>query len=178
MELSDFLRETQAEVRGQMNDGSPFEEMVFSEVVMQHMAENGMTFEPVVCHFQGKVGNATFRLSGYAMSDDADQLDLFVSLYDGVDVLIGVPETETKMAAEQCLRFLTLCAEGKMSAKLDPSTDIHSLALTIHGIYDDLEQVRVFVLTDRVAKTKEFKTRLIGGKSVRLEVMDIERLHR
>lgn len=178
MELADFLRETQAEVRGQMNDGSPFEEMVFSEVVMQHMSENGMTFEPVVCHFQGKVGNATFRLSGYAMSDDADQLDLFVSLYDGVDVLIGVPEAETKTAAEQCLRFLTLCAEGKMSAKLDPSTDIHSLALTIHGIYDDLEQVRVFVLTDRVAKTKEFKTRLIGGKTVRLEIMDIERLHR
>jgi hypothetical protein len=161
-----------------MSDGSPFEEMVFSEVVMQHMAENGMTFEPVVCHFQGKVGNATFRLSGYAMSDDADQLDLFVSLYDSVDVLIGVPDAETKTAAEQCLRFLTLCAEGKMSARLDPSTDIHSLALTIHGIYDNLEQVRVFVLTDRVAKTKEFKTRLIGGKSVRLEVMDIERLHR
>ena len=33
-------------------------------------------------------------------------------------------------------------------------------------------------LTDRVAKSKSFKTREIGGKAVRLEVMDIERLHR
>jgi hypothetical protein len=178
MDLGDFLRETQAEVRAQMSDGVPFEEMVFSEVVMQHMAEIGMTFEPVVCHFQGRVGNAVLRLSGYAMSDDADQLDLFVSLYEGVDVPTPVPDSETKTAVEQCLRFLGQCAEGRMAPRLDPSSDVHSLALTIQEIYDGLEQVRVFVLTDRVARSKGFKTREIGGKSVRLEVMDIERLHR
>jgi hypothetical protein len=178
MELKDFLRETQAEVRAQMSDGSPFAELVFSEVVMQHMAEIGMTFEPVVCHYQGRVGNANLRLSGYAMSDDVDQLDMFISLYDGVDDPTPVPDSETKGAVEQCLRFLSLCAEGRMAPKLDPSSDVHSLALTIQEIYDGLEQVRVFVLTDRVAKAKSFKTREIGGKSVRLEVMDIERLHR
>ncbi|MEW6513566.1 MAG: AIPR family protein [Pseudomonadota bacterium] len=145
---------------------------------MEHMAEIGMTFEPVVCHFQGRVGNANLRLSGYAMSDDADQLDLFVSLYEGVDEITPVPDAETKTAVEQCLRFLALCAEGKMASKLDPSGDVHSLALTIREIYNGLEQVRVFVLTDRVAKAKSFKTREIGGKTVRLEVMDIERLHR
>lgn len=178
MELSEFLLETQAEVRAQMSDGSPFAEMVFSEVVMQHMAEIGMTFEPVVCHFNGKVGNAVLRLSGYAMSDEADQLDLFVSLYEGVDELTPVPDADTKMAVEQCIRFLSLCAEGKMAPKLDPSSDVHSLALTIQEIYNGLEQVRVFVLTDKVAKAKGFKTREIAGKSVRLEVMDIERLYR
>ena len=178
MKLEDFLRETQAEIRAQMNEGSPFAELVFSEVVMQHMAEIGMTFEPVVCHYQGKVGNANLRLSGYAMSDDADQLDMFVSLYEGVDVPTPVPDAETKAAVEQCLRFLGLCAERRMAAKLDPSSDVHSLALTISEIYDSLEQVRVFVLTDRVSKAKSFKTREIGGKSVRLEIMDIERLYR
>ena len=178
MDLSEFLLETQSEVRAQMNDGSPFAEMVFSEVVMQHMAEIGMTFEPVVCHFNGKIGNAILRLSGYAMSDEADQLDLFVSLYEGVDELTPVPDADTRMAVEQCIRFLSLCAEGKMAAKLDPSSDVLSLAITIQEIYNSLEQVRVFVLTDKVAKAKSFKTREIAGKSVRLEVMDIERLYR
>ncbi len=178
MELSEFLLETQAEVRAQMSDGSPFAEMVFSEVVMQHMSEIGMTFEPVVCHFTGKVGNAALRLSGYAMSDDADQLDLFVSLYGGVEELTPIPDADTKMAVEQCIRFLSLCAEGKMAQKLDPSDEVLSLALTIQDIYNGLEQVRVFVLTDKVAKAKSFKTREIAGKSIRLEVMDIERLFR
>lgn len=179
MELLDFLRETQAQVREQMNGGVPFAEMVFSEVVMQHMADAGMTFEPVeVCHFQGRVGNSILRLSGYAMSEDADQLDLFVSLYSGVDEIIHVPDAETKTAVEQCFRFLALCAEGKMASKLDPSSDVHSLALNVNAIYDGLEQIRIYVITDRVAKAKNFKAREVSGKTIKLEVMDIERLWR
>ena len=32
MELLEFLRETQAEVRAQMSEGSPFEEIAFSRL--------------------------------------------------------------------------------------------------------------------------------------------------
>lgn len=176
--LSDFLRETRAEVKSQMSEGALYEELVFAGVVMAHMSEIGMTFEPVECHFEGTVGNAILRLSGYAISDDGDQLDLFVSLYEGVEEPTPIPDSETKLAAERCLRFLTLCAEGKMAQKLDPSSDVRSLAETLQTIYNDLEQVRVYVITDRVAKSKSFKTRDISGKAVRLEVMDIERLYR
>jgi len=176
--LSDFLLETQATVRSQMREGALYEELVFAGIVMDHMSEIGMTFEPVECYFEGKMGNANLKLSGYSMSDDSDQLDLFVSLYAGVDVPTPVPDSETKTAVEQCLRFLTLCANGKMASKLDPSSDVRSLATTLQTKYDELEQVRVYVITDRVAKSKSFKTREIGNKAVRLEVMDIERLHR
>ena len=178
MDLQEFLVETQADVRTRMSDGSPFAELSFSEIVMQHMSDIGMTFEPAACHFQGKIGNANFRLSGFALSEENDQLDLFVSLYDGVDIPTPIPDAETKTVADQCLRFLLLCAEGKMASKLDPTSEARSLAETIQSIYNGLEQVRVFVLTDRVAKAKSFKPRQIGKKSVHLEVMDIERLYR
>lgn len=178
MDLSEFLRETQSAVKAQMRDGALYEELVFCGIVMEHMSDIGMTFEPVECHFEGKVGNANLRLSGYSISEDSDQLDLFVSLYANAEEPTAIPDAETKTAVEQCLRFLTLCAEGKMAPKLDPSSDVRSLAETLQAIYDDLEQIRVYVITDRVAKSKSFKTRDIGGKAVRLEVMDIQRLHR
>lgn len=178
MTLKDFLEETRAEIAAQMNDGSPFAELVFCEVVMQHLVEAGMTFEPVVCHFRGRVGNANLRLSGYAISDDADQLDLFVSLYEGFETPTPIQDQDSKTAAQQCVRFLELCAAGRLADKLDPSSDAYSLALTIQEIYDGLDQVRVFVLTDGIAKSKSFKPRDVGDKSVRLEVMDIERLFR
>lgn len=178
MTLDDFLAETKGEIATQMSEGSPFAELVFAEVVMQHLVDAGMTFEPVICHFQGKIGNANLRLSGYAMSEDADQLDLFVSLYEGFDVLTSISDQDAKTAAAQCVRFLELCAAGRIADKLDPSSDVHSLALTIREIYDELEQVRVYVLTDGIAKSKSFKPRDIGGKDVKLEVMDIERLFR
>jgi hypothetical protein len=74
MTLDDFLAETRAEIATQMSEGSPFAELVFCEVVMQHLVDVGMTFEPVICHYQGKVGNANLRLSGYAISDGPAKL--------------------------------------------------------------------------------------------------------
>lgn len=178
MNLNDFLLETQANVKAQMNEGALYEEIVFTGLVMDHMAEIGMTIEPVECHYEGKVRNANLRLSGYSKSEDNEQLDLFVSLYAGVNELMPIPDSDTKTAVEQCLRFLTLCAEGKMAGELDPSSDVRSLAMTLHAIYNELEQIRIYVITDKVAKSKSFKTRDVGGKAVRLEVMDIERLYR
>ena len=178
MELAEFLRETQASVRAQMQDGALYEELVYANIVMDHMAEIGMTFEPVLCYYEGKVGNAILRLSGYALSDESDQLDLFVSLYQGVDELTRIPDAETKKAVEQCFRFLSLCAQGKLASELDPTNDVRSLAETLQTIYKELEQIRIFVITDRIANSKSFKTKEVNGKAVRLEVMDIERLHR
>lgn len=185
MELADFLRQIQGEVRSDIDDrlggqGSayPYPESVFTEIVMQHMSEIGMTFEPLVCHYAVKVGNANVRLSGYAISDEADQIDLFVSLYDGVDTLTPIPDADTKLAADQCLRFLTRCAEGRLASTMDESNDAYDLALTIQGCYGNLDQIRIYVLTDRQARTKNFKAREVQGKTIKLEVMDIERLYR
>ena len=185
MELVDFLRQTQAEVRAEIGErlgaapeAYPYPESVFAEVVMQHMSEIGMTFEPEVCHYAARVANANLRLSGFAVSDDADQLDLFVSLYAGVDQVMPVPDAETRTAAEQCLRFLAKCAEGRLAATMDESNDAYALAVTIQECYANLDQIRIYVLTDRQARAKNFTAREVNGKTVKLEVMDIERLHR
>jgi hypothetical protein len=185
LELVDFLRQTQTEVRTEIADrmsdaggAYPYPESVFAEVVMQHMAEIGMTFEPTVCHFDAPLGRTKLRLSGYAISEDGEQVDLFVSLYDGADELMSVPDSETKTAAEQCLRFVAACAERKLSAKLDPANDVYPLVLNIQDGYGHIDQIRIYVLTDRQAKSKNFAVREIQGKTIKLEVMDIERLHR
>lgn len=185
MDLQEFLKETQTDVRAQVGDRMgtsgtdyPYPELVFAEIVAQHMSEIGMTFEPVVCHYSAKVSNANLRLTGYAISDDCDQLDLFVSLYSGVDEITPIADTETKTAASQCARFITECAKGTLARMIDPSHEAHALALTIQDSYANLDQIRIYVLTDRQAKAKNFKPLDVKGKTIKLEVMDIERLHR
>lgn len=185
MELIDFLKQTQNQVDAELSErlstsgsSNPYRESVFAEIIMQHMADVGMTFDPEACHFSSKVGNATLRLSGFAISGDADQIDLFVSLYSGSDSLLPVTDTETKNAADQCLRFLSRCADGKLAASMDESNDAYHLALNIHEHYANFDQIRIYVITDRIAKSKNFKSREISGKTVKLEVMDIERLFR
>lgn len=174
MTLDEFLAETRAEIAVQMSEGSHFAELVFCEVVMQHLVDAGMTFDPVVCHYQAK----NLKLSGYAISEDIEQLDLFVSLFKGVETITPVPEQDLRTSAQQCVQFLELCANGRLEKEIDESHEARSLATIIHEKYDELQQVRIFVLTDGITKSKSFKTREIGGKSVRLEIMDIERLFR
>lgn len=185
MELEEFLREKHSEVESliaeRLTEGGtvyPHAESVFTEIVMQHMAENGMTSDPAVCHYSGKAGNANLRLSGWALTEDDEQLDLFICLYDGGSELSQIQDAETKTAAEQCMRFLTACVEGKLASRIDESNDAYTIAASIPEVYPKLEQIRIYVLTDRQAKSKNFKAREIAGKTVKLEVMDIERLHR
>ncbi|MDX0009813.1 AIPR family protein (plasmid) [Sinorhizobium meliloti] len=183
MTLEEFLVQTQSEVRSMVSDrmiaGTYLkDEAAFTDVVMQHMAECGMTFDPRVLHIERTVSGAKLKLNGYAVSDDADQVDLFVTLYDGVDTLQPIADADVVRAAEQCLKFLGKSADGKLVAAIDPSDDAYEFSLTIKDCYEGLEQIRVYILTDRQAKTRVFKPRDVAGKSVRLEVMDIERLHR
>lgn len=183
MTLEEFLEQTQLEVRAQVSErltaGSYLrEDAAFTEIVMEHMDGVGMTFDPQVLHIERKVGNGILRLSGFAISEDADQLDLFVSVYSGADRVEPITDSEIKTAAEQALRFIKTAVEGKLAEAIDPSDDAYEFILTIHDSYARLDQIRLYVLTDKQAKSKNFKPRDIAGKSVRLEVMDIERLFR
>lgn len=180
MTLEDFLRRLQADIAERMADGDapPYSEMVFAELVMDHMAEIGMTSDPVVCHYAARVDRAELRLSGYAVSRDDEQLDLFVSLYEGREDIASVPDSETTQAAGRCLAFLAKCAEGRLASRIDEANEAHELAQIIELIFPKLDHITIHVLTDRVAKSKSFKSREVNGKTVRLEVMDIERLYR
>ncbi|MBR0816305.1 AIPR family protein [Bradyrhizobium liaoningense] len=183
MTLEEFLVQTQGDVRKlvseRMAEGGYLKaEAAFTDVVMQHLSECGMTFDTRPLHIERKISGAMLKLNGYAVSDDADQLDLFVTLYAGTDTVESIPDSEVVKAAEQCLRFLGKAADGTLANAIDPSDDAYELCLTIRDCYAELEQIRVYVITDRQAKTKSFKSKEVAGRSVRLEAMDIERLYR
>lgn len=185
MTLEEFLVQTRSEVNAmvsdRLTDGNYLRaELAFTDIVLQHMAETGMTFDPQVLHIERRLaGNGPkLKLNGFAVSDDADQLDLYVTLYDGVDTLQPIADSEVIKAAEQCLKFLESAVVGKLAAAIDPSDDAYEFSLTVKDAYDGLDQIRIYVLTDRQARTRVFKPRDVAGKSVRLEVMDIERLYR
>ncbi|CAG9273427.1 Abortive phage infection protein [Paraburkholderia unamae] len=185
MELTEFLAQTRAEVNAEIAErlatpGEPYPhpELVFAEIVMNHMSEVGMTFEPEVCHHASRVDRETVLLSGFSISEDLEQLDLFVSIYGGGEDITPISDAATKKAAEQCLQFLTKCVEGRLAATADESIDAYPLILTIQENYEKLEQIRIYVVTDGQARSKAFRAREVNGKTVKLEVMDIERLHR
>lgn len=180
MEIQEFLLSIQNDVRAVQMDGTAadkFAETIFTEMIMSHMAEIGMTHEATVCHYEDTFGNAKMKLSGYAFSDEGDSLDLFISHYQGKLELTSLPDSSLKKYAEQCLRFITKCVEGKLNEQISTDSDVHDLVLLIEDLYKELVQIRLFVITDCRTKSKRFSPREIQGKEIQLEVLDIERLY-
>lgn len=185
MSLEEFHRnfrsDLQATIAERIEAGEgpfPSEELVFAEKVMEHVAETGICEEPIVCHWNGKVGNAKLRITGYALSADETALDLFVTHYFGTENLQDLVDSDATATASEGVRFLFRAASGNLDARIDPTHSVRDLVATIRSRWGDIDRLRVFVITDGKTKTKRFSNKEVHDKMVAVEAMDMERLFR
>ena len=176
-----FRSDLQAIIAERVADGEgrfPSEELVFAELVMEHVAETGICDAPTVCHWNGKVGNARLRITGYALSSDETALDLFVTHYFGTDELNDLRDSDATGTASEGVRFLFRAASGQLDTKIDPTHPVRDLVAIIRSRWNDIDRLRVFVITDGRTKTKRFSNKEVHQKMVTVEAMDMERLYR
>lgn len=181
MELDEFARQLNSEVHDRIASGtdvSPFSESVFTGIVLDYLAEIGMVDSPQVCHHEGRLRNATIRISGYSFAEEDDRLDLFVAVFRDQASPESVPKEVLMDAAQQAARFYKAVAKGGYTSQMDPSTETFQLGTAIMEKRRNLQAVRVFVITDGLIKEKKFKSTEDDGITISLEVMDIERLYR
>ena len=185
MTLEDFYRNLRSDLhaivadRVEADEGPfPSEELVFAELVMEHIAETGISETPTICHWKGSIGNSKLRITGYAFSSDQSALDLFVTHYIGGDELTDLQDSIAAKTASESVRFLFRAAGGSLETRIDPTHPVRGLVATIRSNWLGLDRLRVFVITDGRTKTKRFSNKEIRHKNVAVEAMDIERLFR
>ena len=185
MELKDFFDLVRTEIQESiaeklsLGEEYPYAEVEFVERFVEHMKESGMTFsDSQICTHQGKIGNALIKISGYAFSEEAEQLDLFVANYKGTEELEEISKEELEDSTKKCFHFLTGSANGKLSKVLEKSSDPYQFASLVRDSFSSIDQIRIFVITDRTSRVKNFRPKEINGKTIKIEVMDIERLYR
>jgi hypothetical protein len=183
MLLNDFLSALHREVRERgdlqtsLADGKvPFPELVFTEIFAGWMAERGITNEPHACPYSATINGQAVRLSGYALSEKLDQLDLFVSIYSGNQEPGLLREEDAIEAVAQCARFLELSVLGTLRGVADETHDAFLLISTIPASWEGMPQVRIHVLTDQCAGRLYLPDLDILGRWVPVEVVDIERV--
>mgnify|MGYP006294659205 CR=1 FL=1 len=185
MDLEDFHRQIRGmvseEVARQLHEPDaefPAEELVFADLVMRHIQEAGLCDSYDVCHWTGTVGQARLRISGHAISTDETRLDLLLTHYVGTDVLEQIRDADIADVARAAVNFLKNAARGRLLPRLDPSSDVYALVEMIQRLWSELDQVRIFVITDGQTRSKHFKGQEIEGRGVLVEAIDMERLFR
>lgn len=185
MDLNEYHQGLRARIAAEVSERAasdefpfPSEELVFAEIVMAHLADAGLTDSPEVCHWSGKLGNSRLRISGYAFSDEAESLDLFVTDYHGSEELRQITDTDALGTAKLGIMFLINAAKGKLGRVVDPSHEVTTLLAAVEARWAEVDQGRVFVITDGQSKSKHLRKQEIEGKPVSVEVIDVERLFR
>jgi hypothetical protein len=185
MDLDEFFQHIRTRIRDEVNDlvesgdvTNAVPEFIFAKMVMDHLADAGLCEEAKVLNYAAKVGNANVRMNGYALDDEATQLDLFVNLFLDSDERQKVKDATIQTVAKQGMQFLLNAAKGRLTKEMDSSHRAYEFVLRIEEVWKELDQVRIFVITDGQSDKTRFSGAEVEGKLVAIEVVDIGRLHR
>lgn len=189
--LEVFARNLHADVVSRAVDGTfddtgltypAFREVVFTQLVLEMLEEQGVVEESKVLHYEGKPLKRLVRVSGYSLAttdgeDDLCRLDLFATVFLDSQDLPTVALPTAREALDKAKRFLEEMLSGAF-AHLDPSSEAYGLGSTIHELRHKLRRVRLILLTDGLLKNRDVSLEPVDGLDTVVDVWDVERLHR
>ena len=173
-----FAEALAADVEESLNAEMPFSAGAFTRIVLERLEEAGHLDATFDLHQEGRLGNAAYRIDGYAFDEERGRLDLFTTIYLAETPPSRLPSPDVARAFERALRFAGACLDG-LASKLEPSnTDASDLARRIESEASTLVGVRVVLLTDGIVAGGVPDEGEWRGRPVTHEAYDIVRLQR
>lgn len=180
-DLQKFASDLQSEIADRAlgdADVGDFTENAFVDVVAEHLADIGMIENPVTCHFTGKVGAGNVRVSGHAIPDDGERIDLIVAIFGGTGSPATISTADVTRAAGQGARAL-LAASRQVHLELETASDRYAMMERISDLLAaGTKQARVIVITDGTCTVRSLDDTTVAGVDVSFEIYDIRRLMR
>jgi hypothetical protein len=162
--LEQFAQDVREEVRLRCAENAPadelergFTEWCLEELAGHNEADNAdvLPDRPFRAESRGRWPAA--KLNAWALSGDGATLDLFVTLYHGAPGVQKVGVTETRKQFKLLLGFLRRAREGFHTQAGGSRNDAFEIARAIHEARDALTTVRLFYLTDGVARAEDIE---------------------
>lgn len=180
-ELATFLEELHDEVHARADTdasaNSDAYENAFTEVIAEELSDYGAIDEIVPCLIDEKTTKGRIRVNGYYIDEEGERLDLFVSFYRKASDGATITQTDIRHGFERARRILQLVDEGWDIGDRNQS-DQASMVAAIREAANQIRDIRVFVLTDCVARdTSEIKEPF-GTRQSRCLIWDATRLLR
>jgi len=157
------------------------QEQIFTQLAIDLLAEAGETENARVCfdRKEDKLGRTMHKLNGYALSENYETLDLFISVFKGVGRPFTLTKQETESSINQVERFFRNAVYKDYISEIEESSEVFDLAHTlaeVKEVREFLTRVNIFVLTNGVFKSDIKNTKVISGYSIFTRVIDIEYL--
>lgn len=180
IDLEAFALQLKSEVADRAlgeDDGGEFTENAFVEVVAEHLADIGMIENPVTCHFRDKLGSGYIRLSGYAVPDDGERIDLLVAMFSGSGEPVVLASTDVTRLAGQAARAL-LAASRNVHVDMEKDDRHAMMERLAELVVAGTRAARVILITDDLCTVRAIDPATVAGVEVQFEIYDLRRLMR
>lgn len=149
--------------------------IVFTEVVLDYMRESGEIGEFEVFNFRRN----GIQLNGYSLVEEDDEysLTLMVSLHTRIVPPLVLRKNDWEPVLKRAISFYRKSISGLYKA-LTKENDVFETARFIYEHSQQIQSIRVVLLTDGIAKNVKLDETLTDGITAELHVWDIERLFR
>lgn len=183
MKVEEFYKDLLEDIKSiQLNeeDGG-VQESIFTEIAFELLSETGETENPRVCfdRKEDKLGRTLHKLNGYAISENYETLDLFISIYRNQEEPFKLSKQETDSAINQVERFFKNAVYKDYVKELEESSEAFDLAHTlaeVKEIKEFLSRVNIFILTNGSFSSSVKSNKSIAGYSLFYRIIDINYL--
>lgn len=182
LELAKFYENLTQEVKAQaeVQEEGAILENVFTEIMLDYLAEAGETENARICPDikEDKLGRRIHKINGYALSENYETLDLFITIFNSDYEVVKVPKAELDKSVNLIKRFINNALKGYYQ-EVEESSPIFDLAHTVFKFNKDLIRIKAFILSNGIVSSDPPKESTIGNDVlVTFNLWDLERFHR
>lgn len=164
------------------NEEGDTREQTFTRMFLDVLSEAGETENTAVAFDEKALGTAKqHKINGYAVSDNYETVDLFISIYRSDESIPTILKAEIDQAAKRLTNFFRKAIYNNYENDVAESSPIFEFAHTL-GSYqelrDNLIRVNVFVLTNGEYRGEIPMSDELCGYKVFYRVLDINYLYR
>ncbi|QHL88232.1 abortive phage resistance protein [Nibribacter ruber] len=184
LELNKFYANVQQEIRATQlseDEGGALEQF-FTQYAIGLLADAGETENARACYDEkvNKANSVQHKINGYALSDNYETLDLFITIFKGTDEPARTFKEEVDKAAKRITAFFRNAVYNTYVLEIEEASEIFDLAHTLSEskeLKSNLVRVNVMILTDGVYPGETLQEQNISGYKVYSRVIDLNYLY-
>lgn len=154
-ELIRFYTELLQDIRSEQlsNEEGGSLEQLFTKQAIDLLSDGGETADVRISYHESIVPRNRHKINAYAISDNYETLDLFVTVFKCTEEPIRVQKSDIDNAAKLVLSFLKKAENKEYANSLEESSEIFDFAHTFNAsteLRENLVRINIFIITDGI----------------------------
>lgn len=182
LELNKFYLNLQQDIRTEQlseEEGGTLEQL-FTQFAVNLLSDTGETENARIAYHESIIPRNRHKINAYAISDNYETLDLFVTLLKSTDDPVRIQKSELDDISKLIVNFFSKAKYKEFAGELEESSEIFDLAHTLSDsalLKENLVRVNVFVITDGIYSGEIPATKTISGYPIFFKISDINYLY-